>query len=149
MRPLADALDAAHRRGLVHRDVKPANVLVEQDGAERPFLVDFGLTRRMGEITVATRTGPLGTVDYVAPEQLEGRAVDGRADQYGLACLVVHCLTGSPPFSGDSDASVLYAHVHADPPRVSKLAPGLPADLDAPIARALAKSPARIGSPIA
>ena len=141
MRPLADALDAAHRRGLVHRDVKPANVLVEEEGPERPYLADFGLTHRVGEATLATRAGPLGTIDYVAPEQVEGRPVDGRADQYGLACVVVHCLTGSPPFSGDSDAAVLYAHVHADPASVVADDARIPPAAGAALVRAMAKTP--------
>jgi hypothetical protein len=141
MAPIADALDAAHRRGLVHRDVKPANVLVERDGVERAYLSDFGLSRRLGETTLATRSGPLGTIDYIAPEQVESGTVDGRADQYALACLIAHCLTGGPPFGGESEAAVLYAQVHTPPPRLSERAPGLAEDLDDPVARAMAKDP--------
>ena len=141
MRQLADALDAAHRRGLVHRDVKPGNVLVEkEDGTERAILVDFGLTHRLGEVS-ATGDGLVGTIDYVAPEQIEGRPSDGRTDQYGLACVVVHCLAGAPPFSGDSDASVLYAHLHTGPPSLSAIDGRIPPGVDAAIARAMAKSP--------
>jgi Tol biopolymer transport system component len=142
LRQVADALDAAHQHGLVHRDVKPANVLVEQAGTERAFLADFGLTRRLGEASVATHAGPLGTIDYMAPEQVEGGHIDARTDQYGLACVAVQCLTGSPPFTGGSDAAVLYAHVHADPPRVSTIDRRLSTTVDRAIARGLAKAPA-------
>jgi hypothetical protein len=140
-RSVADALDAAHRRGLVHRDVKPGNVLVEQDGDERAYLADFGLTRRLGELTSPGRSGPLGTLDYVAPEQIAQRPLDGRADQYALACLVFHCLTGSPPFEADTDAAVLYGHLHGDRPRPSRIGPDLPESLDAPMHRALSRDP--------
>jgi serine/threonine-protein kinase len=140
--PLADALDTAHRRGLVHRDVKPANVLVERDGIERPYLTDFGLSRRLGDTTLATRSGPLGTIDYVAPEQVGGGSIDGRVDQYALACLVVHCLTGAPPFRGESDAAVLFAQLNAPPPRIGEVVPALRGAFEASIARALSKDPA-------
>jgi len=140
-RSVAEALDAAHRRGLVHRDVKPANVLVERNVEERAYLTDFGLSRRIGEPTMATLRGPLGTIDYAAPEQVRGDSVDGRADQYALACLVMHCLTGAPPFEGDSEASVLYAQVHTEAPRLSERDSSLPESLDAPLAQGLSKEP--------
>lgn len=141
IRPVADALDAAHRRGLVHRDVKPGNLLVERNEEERAYLADFGLTRRLGEVTAAGRSAPLGTLDYVAPEQIEQRPLDGRADQYALACLLFHCLTGAPPFEADSDAAVLYAHLHADRPRPSQRRPALPTTIDAALLRALSPDP--------
>ena len=138
---LADALDAAHRRGLVHRDVKPGNVLIEA-GGERAYLTDFGLTRRSGDAAPWSTTGPVGTLDYMAPEQVGHGVIDGRADQYSLACLLFHCLTGEPPFRGQTEAAVLYAHVHTRPPAVSALRPGLGSALDAAVARGLAKDPA-------
>ena len=140
--PLADALDTAHRRGLIHRDVKPANVLVERDGSERAYLTDFGLSRRLGDSTLATRSGPLGTIDYVAPEQVSGGNVDGSADQYALACLIVHCLTGSPPFTGGTEAAVLFAQLQAPPPRIGSRLPGLRGAFEEAVARALSKDPA-------
>jgi len=140
--PVADALDAAHARGLVHRDVKPANILVERVKLERALLTDFGLSRRMGDLSAATRTGPLGTIDYIAPEQVQAGPVDGRADQYALACLVVHCLTGAPPFEGDTEAAVLFAQVNAAPPRLRERRPDLPPAMDEAIHRALGKDPA-------
>ena len=138
---VAGALDAAHERGLVHRDVKPANVLVEQGTEERAYLADFGLSRRLGDLTAPTRGGPLGTVDYIAPEIVQQGRVDGRADQYALACVAFHCLTGAPPYAGASDASVLFAHLQSEVPRASAIAPGLPAHVDEALMRALSKSP--------
>jgi len=92
---VADALDFAHARGLVHRDVKPSNVLL--DASEHAYLADFGLTERLGE-PQAVEPGVLGTIDYVAPEQIRGDQVDGRADVYSLGCLLCECLAGEPPF---------------------------------------------------
>ena len=138
---VAGALDAAHERGLVHRDVKPANVLVEQGTEERAYLADFGLSRRLGDLSAPTRGGPLGTVDYIAPEIVQQGRVDGRADQYALACVAFHCLTGAPPYAGTSDASVLFAHLQSEVPRASAIAPGLPVHVDEALMRALSKSP--------
>jgi YVTN family beta-propeller protein len=142
---VAGALDAAHARGLVHRDVKPANVLlaVEQGGAvTHAYLADFGLTKRVGGPRGLTVSGQvLGTIDYVAPEQIEGGAVDGRADQYALGCVLFECLTGVVPFRRDSELAVLWAHVHDPPPRVGEYRPDLPAGLEEVVARALAKAP--------
>jgi YVTN family beta-propeller protein len=141
---VAGALDAAHARGLVHRDVKPANILLEmEEGAvTQAWLADFGLTRRVGGARRLTVSGQvLGTIDYVAPEQVEGGKVDGRADQYSLGCVLFECLAGVVPFRRDSELAVLWAHVNDPPPRVGEHRPELPAALDDAIGRALAKAP--------
>jgi YVTN family beta-propeller protein len=141
---VAGALDAAHTRGLVHRDVKPGNILLAmEDGAVvHAYLADFGLTKRIGGARGLTVSGQvLGTIDYVAPEQIEGGPVDGRADQYALGGVLFECLTGVVPFRRDSELAVLWAHVHDPPPRISEYRPDLPAGLDAVIGRALAKAP--------
>jgi serine/threonine protein kinase len=136
---VGSALDAAHARGLVHRDVKPANVLVGDD--DRAFLSDFGVAKRLGT-NGTTRTGSfVGTTEYSAPEQIEGRAVDGRADVYALACVLYECLAGTPPFHRPSELAVLNAHLHAPPPKLTKAAPELPAALEPVVAKALSKSP--------
>src|SRR5215211_6625156 len=122
---VAGALDAAHQRGLVHRDVKPANVLIDEAG--HAYLADFGLTKQTSSISGLTGTGELvGTVDYVAPEQVRGGEVGAAADQYALACLLYECLTGEPPFRRESDVAALWAHVEeaATPP--SEQRPDLP-----------------------
>jgi len=136
---IAQALDAAHARGLVHRDVKPANILVGTD--DRALLSDFGVVKELRSPGM-TRTGAfVGTIDYCAPEQIEGRDVDDRADQYGLACVLYECLVGIAPFHRSSDVAVLNAHLHAAPPKLSKAAPDLPSDLEPVLAKALSKSP--------
>jgi len=136
---LADALDVAHEHGLVHRDVKPSNVLVAARGErEHCYLSDFGLTRSVTDVV----TGPFeGTIDYVAPEQISGAATDGRTDVYALGCLIFECLTGETPFRSDSEVATLYAHLEEPPPRASERRPGMPAAVDDVLARALAKSP--------
>jgi DNA-binding beta-propeller fold protein YncE/predicted Ser/Thr protein kinase len=137
---LADALDAAHDRGLVHRDVKPSNALL--DSAEHIYLADFGLTKSASDRSARTITGRIiGTVDYAAPEQIQGNVVDGRADVYSLGCLLFECLTGEVPFQRDSELAVLWGHVHEPPPRASERNPDLPQAIDSVIATALAKSP--------
>jgi WD40 repeat protein/tRNA A-37 threonylcarbamoyl transferase component Bud32 len=143
---VASALDAAHARGLVHRDVKPSNLLLDTgarpDGSDHVYLADFGLTKRVSEETAIGDDGHLmGTIDYVAPEQIAGEEIDGRADLYSLGCVLYECLVGRPPFRGDSDIAVVFAHLEAEPPAPSAQRPELPATLDAVIARALAKDP--------
>jgi tRNA A-37 threonylcarbamoyl transferase component Bud32 len=141
-RQVAAALDAAHAQGLIHRDVKPANVLIEGRTA---FLTDFGLTKRIeGTPAALTKAGDMvGTVHYIAPEQIEGGHVDSRTDVYSLGCLVYQCLSGELPFARDSDIAVIYAHLSEEPPRLSSVRPELPAGLDAVVAKALEKSPER------
>jgi serine/threonine-protein kinase len=141
---IADALDAAHARGLVHRDVKPGNILVARshgDGAGHVYLADFGISKRLTGVNSAPTTGVLGTVDYVAPEQIEGSDVDARADLYSLGCVLYACLVREPPFVRDTPMSVAWAHVHEPPPSVSSRRPELPTVVDEVIARALAKRP--------
>ena len=138
--PVALALDAAHAHGLVHRDVKPANVLVALEPHEQVYLADFGLTKKVTTVSGPTITGQLlGTVDYVSPEQIRGGRVDGRSDVYSLACVLFECLVGSPPFERDSDIAVLLAHLNDPPPRVTELRPELSAGLDAVVASGLSK----------
>jgi YVTN family beta-propeller protein len=139
---LAGALDAAHRGGLVHRDVKPSNVLLDADGErEHCYLADFGLTQSASD-RAPTDGQFMGTVAYVAPEQIRGDEVDGRADQYALACLVFECLTGTVPYESRSDVAALFAHLEDPIPKASERLPGLPPALDAVLERAMAKAPA-------
>ncbi len=140
---IAGALDAAHARGLLHRDVKTANILLEgAPGPEvRAYLGDFGLVRRSASQTQAASGGWLGTIDYVAPEQLKGDDVDVRADVYSLGCVLFELLTGQPPYRRDSDVATLWAHI-AEPPPALPVHVESAAALDAVVARALAKKPA-------
>jgi serine/threonine protein kinase len=142
--PVASALDAAHGAGLVHRDVKPANMLVDV-GPGRPehvYLSDFGIARGMLSLGGLTRAGQfLGTPDYAAPEQINGQSVDGRADQYALGCVAYTLLSGSRPFEREEPMAVLYAHLFAPPPRVTSVRPDLSDAVDQVLARALAKAP--------
>jgi serine/threonine protein kinase len=144
---VARALDAAHARGLVHRDVKPGNILLAPpvfDGdAEHVYLVDFGLARSESDDRSIGGAGSfLGTPRYAAPEQAAGQPVDGRTDGYALGCVLFECLTGHPPFPGGSGEAVLLAHLESPPPRVTALRPDLPPAIDHVVARALAKAPA-------
>jgi streptogramin lyase len=137
---IASALDAAHARGLVHRDVKPSNVLL--DKFEHVYLADFGLTRRLDDqIGEAGEDRSIGTPAYLAPEQLEGLPVDGRADVYSLGCLLYECLTGERVFPRRSRLAEAWAHLEEEPPRASEKRPDLPEAIDAVISRALLKEP--------
>ncbi len=143
---VAQALAAAHAEGLVHRDVKPSNVLVGATGFA--YLVDFGIARAAGPATGITATGgAVGTLDYMAPERFTDAPADHRVDVYSLACVLHQCLTGSKPFTATTAASLIGAHLHQPPPLPSARRPGLPAAFDAVIARGMAKDPAvRFGS---
>src|SRR5215471_535153 len=140
---VASALDAAHAAGLVHRDVKPGNILVatESDG-ERAYVCDFGLARHVSSVSSLTgERGFVGTIDYIPPEQIEGGTIDGRADVYSLGCVLYECLAGERPFERDSELSVVFAHLNEPPPRLSERRPELPVEFDAVFETALAKSP--------
>jgi hypothetical protein len=137
---IASALDAAHSRGLVHRDVKPANVLLTAD--DHVYLTDFGLTKRVVTDPDATKTGELvGTLNYVAPEQIRGEPVSPRTDVYGLGCVLFHVLSGRVPFPLEGNEAKLWAHVSEPPPAVSSVAPQVPPALDGVIVRAMQKRP--------
>ena len=139
----ASALDAAHKAGLVHRDVKPGNLLVEPGiHAEQVYVCDFGLARHASSPSSLTGDrGFVGTIDYVPPEQIEGATVDARADVYSLGCVLFECLTGERPFERDSELSVVFAHLNEPPPRATDIRADLPAAFDEVFATALAKSP--------
>jgi hypothetical protein len=141
---VAGALDAAHARGLIHRDVKPANILLSQeDGEYQAYLTDFGLTKRMvgGEgQTGLTQAGSfVGTLDYIAPEQLKGDQVDARTDVYSLACVFFQSLTGQVPYPRDTEPAKMWAHVGEPPPHVNQMAPQLPPELDRVVQTGMAK----------
>jgi hypothetical protein len=139
---VASALDAAHERGLVHRDVKPSNVLLTgRPGKEHCYLADFGLSTSASDRSVADAKQIVGTIDYVAPEQIRDAQVDGRADVYSLACLLYECLVGEVPFARSSDVAVIYAHLEEPAPKASERAPTLPAAMDAVLEQGTAKLP--------
>ena len=141
---VGEALDAAHAAGLVHRDVKPGNVLVaEGPDGEQAYVCDFGLARHVSSVGSLTGDrGFVGTVDYVAPEQIRGETVDGRVDVYALGCVLFECLAGERPFERESELSVVFAHLNEPPPRLTAARPGLSSAWDGVVARALAKEPA-------
>lgn len=142
---VSDALEAAHERGLVHRDVKPANVLLERRGADfHAYLTDFGLVKTVGAASgVLTRTGQwLGTPDYTAPEQILTGEVDARTDVYALGCMLYQTLAGKPPFQGETDMAKMFAHLSQPAPSLLDARPETPASLDEVIQTALAKEPA-------
>jgi serine/threonine-protein kinase len=139
---VAGALDAAHEEGLVHRDVKPGNILLGAH-ADEVYLGDFGLTKKALSAGGFTATGQMvGTIDYVAPEQIRGEPVDGRADVYSLGCVLYECLSGHVPFPRDREVATLWAHLNEDPPKVTGEREDVPGGLDQVIARAMAKDPA-------
>jgi ABC-type transport system substrate-binding protein/tRNA A-37 threonylcarbamoyl transferase component Bud32 len=142
---VASALDAAHAAGLVHRDVKPGNILVTQGKeGEHAFVCDFGLARHVSSVSSLTsERGFVGTIDYVPPEQIEGGTIDRRGDVYSLGCVLYECLAGARPFDRESELSVLFAHLNDPPPRITELRPELPAAFDTVFETALAKSPDR------
>jgi len=143
--PVASALDAAHAAGLVHRDVKPANMLVDTRSGrpDHVYLSDFGLSKAAASPRGLTGTGQfLGTLEYIAPEQLEGKPVDGRADEYALACAAFELLTGAPPFRRDGVTAMMYAQLSEPPPLLTSRRLDLPPAADQVFIRALAKAPA-------
>src|SRR3954447_12499964 len=136
---VAEALDAAHRRGLIHRDVKPGNILVDE--SDRAYLTDFGLATHAASVDSLSRDTPFaGTIDYIAPEQARGEELDGRADLYSLGCVLYESVTGKPPYRRSSELAAVLAHLNDPPPSLADDRPELAA-LDPVIARALAKAP--------
>src|SRR5262245_61380494 len=142
---VAHALDAAHAKGLIHRDVKPGNILLAPatgSRSEHAYLADFGLSKRTGSDVSLTGTGVFaGTMRYAAPEQFEGRRLDARTDVYSLGCVLFECLTGRPPFEGEQDAALMYAHIMEPPPGATAVRPELPPAIDAVVTKAMAKRP--------
>jgi hypothetical protein len=140
---LGNGLDAIHAAGLVHRDVKPANVLISgAEGSEHAYITDFGVARNVATQSGLTQTGRfVGTLDYVAPEQISGGAVDARVDVYALGCLLYKLLTGNVPFPREGEAARLYAHLNDPPPSPSLYVPELPMALDDVVVRAMSKEP--------
>ena len=138
--PIASALDAAERAGIVHRDVKPSNILVPSDGSGA-VLVDFGIGRIKGSSRNTQSGSWLGTPNYVAPEQVQGGDIDGRADQYALTCVLYELLAGEPPFVRDQDMQTLWAHVNEEPPSLVGRVPAATAAIDDVIRRGMAKDP--------
>ena len=145
---IASALDAAHAHGLIHRDVRPANILLDSDDAGdraasgRAYLSDFGMSQAFPPGQVIAPDQAAGILDYLAPEQIEGRDLDGRTDQYSLACTGFELLCGTPPFGPDQGQTLMYAQIYADPPAASARRAGIPAAVDSVLATALAKDPA-------
>lgn len=139
-RQVGTALAAAHRRGLVHRDVKPSNILFDRQGRVR--VTDFGLARAASDVTITTPDAALGSLPYLAPEQARGGEVDPRADVYALGCVVYEMLTGRPPFTADAPAAVLFHHLRTAPTPPSRHRPGLPRALDPAVLALLVKDPA-------
>src|SRR4051794_15574177 len=137
--PIADALDAAHGQGLIHRDIKPQNILIS--GRDHAYLADFGLTKAPGEKSL-TKTGQfVGTLDYISPEQIRGKPASKQSDIYALAAVLYECLSGVVPYPKDSEAAVLYAHMSDEPPSVTEARPDLPGALDDVIRKAMSKDP--------
>jgi serine/threonine protein kinase len=143
---VGSALDCGHERSLIHRDVKPGNILLEESaegGQAHVYLSDFGVAKHTLSRSGLTTTGQfVGTIDYIAPEQIEGKPLDGRADVYSLGCVLFEALTAVPPFERESNVAMMYAHLLEPPPSLSERRPELPAEFDEVIATALAKNPA-------
>ncbi|GAB3674606.1 Stk1 family PASTA domain-containing Ser/Thr kinase [Saccharopolyspora tripterygii] len=136
------ALDFSHRHGIVHRDVKPANIMITRSGAVK--VMDFGIARALhdGQAAVTQTAAVIGTAQYLSPEQARGEAVDARSDVYASGCVLFELLTGEPPFTGDSPVAVAYQHVREEPRKPSDVVPATPASLDAVVLKALSKNPA-------
>jgi eukaryotic-like serine/threonine-protein kinase len=141
MADVCAALDFSHRHGIIHRDVKPANIMITRAGAVK--VMDFGIARALGEGQNVTQTAAvIGTAQYLSPEQARGEAVDARSDVYAAGCVLYELLTGEPPFTGDTPVAVAYQHVREDPRPPSSVNPNIPPALDAVILKALSKNPA-------
>jgi eukaryotic-like serine/threonine-protein kinase len=139
---ICGALDFSHRNGIVHRDVKPGNVMITPQGAVK--VMDFGIARAVSDsaATMTSTAAVIGTAQYLSPEQARGEGVDARSDVYSVGCLLYELVTGAPPFTGDSPVSVAYQHVREDPRLPSSINPVIPAELDAILMKAMAKNPA-------
>ena len=137
---VAQALDAAHDAGLIHRDIKPQNILIEQ--GDRVYLADFGLIKAPDEARLTDTGQFIGTIDYVSPEQIQGEPATAASDTYALAAVLYECLTGQVPFLRANEAAVIHAHVVQPPPRVTELCPDLPPAIDEVIGAGMAKDPA-------
>ncbi len=139
--PLADALAYAHKQGIIHRDIKPVNVLMDQ--ARRPILSDFGIAKALASTNDhLTRPGAgVGTPEYMSPEQCQGKAVDGRADIYALGVVMFEAMTGRPPFQGDNYPALAHSHIYEIPPRPASLNPAIPPAFEKVILTALMKHP--------
>ena len=136
---IADGLDALHAEGLIHRDVKPGNILL--DGAGKAYITDFGLMKDR-EASVLTRPGQaLGSMDYMAPEQIRGEEVTAQSDVYALGCVMIECIAGTPPFADRQGMRILWAHLQEDPPDPSEGRDDMPADVGWAVLRALEKEP--------
>ncbi len=140
MADVCAALDFSHRHQIIHRDVKPANIMINRAGAVK--VMDFGIARALGEGQNVTQTAAvIGTAQYLSPEQARGEPVDGRSDVYAAGCVLFELLTGEPPFTGDTPVAVAYQHVREDPKHPSVVNPAIPASLDAVVLKALSKNP--------
>ncbi|WP_329788390.1 Stk1 family PASTA domain-containing Ser/Thr kinase [Lentzea sp. DG1S-22] len=142
MADVSAALDFSHRHGIVHRDVKPANVMITKSGAVK--VMDFGIARALhdGQAAVTQTAAVIGTAQYLSPEQARGESVDARSDVYAAGCVLFELLTGEPPFTGDSPVAVAYQHVREDPKAPSQLNPKVSPQLDAIVLKAMSKGPA-------